>query len=212
MDKRIKAKAIVGLKGGKVAAKTEDGTWGTPKDFKYLTSLSLESGVENTEQYADDERILCIPSDTSMEGSIGTTAQDIAFEEEAGYLLEIDGGVLAEIKTRGYVPFCFYYEYTRVDADTKRPYKVKVWIMNAEIRKTNESHETNQKTPTIAAYSYPITVYGENVKNTEGTAEAIDEGGFPICAYKVISLPGDTGYETFGNTVPTLKQKAAVGA
>lgn len=202
INKEQKAKAVVGVQGGKVAVMGAEGEWGTPQDFKYLTSVSLETNIEDFEQYADDERVVLIPSDNSIDGTIGTTAKDVAFEKAAGYLQELDGGTLADIKIHGYTRCCFYFEFTNIDQATGQPYKVKTWLLNAELKKTGETHETNTNTPTGATYEYPISVYGLNVKDSAGTADAVDDNGFVICAYKVHSYPGDEDYATFGDAVP----------
>ena len=141
-------------------------------------------------------------------GAIGTTARDIEFEKLAGYALEIDGG-LAEVQALGYKRFAVYYETTHVDADTNLPYKVKHWIINAEIGKTNESHATNQASPTFAEYSYPIRVYGSSCKTLAEAGEAyVDENGNKIVVLRVSAYPGDENYDDFGDEVPTPVAKA----
>lgn len=208
ISKTAKSKVITGLCGGKVAFLGASGAWEGPESFDYLTSLSLKNQVSTTDQYADDKRIYRKLSDAGIEGEIGTTSQDIGFEQKSGYLIEADGGLLAEIKARGAKPCCFYFEHTRVDAATETEYKVKTWLINCHINKaTEETHDTDTDKPSFAAYKYPIVVDGENMKAASGDTDAVDENGFEICVYKVISCPGDTGYATFGDAVPAIKQK-----
>lgn len=196
-----KPKAISGLTNGKVASMGTDG-WESPQPFEYLTALALNPIIGNSEVWADDERILRLPADAGQEGAIGTTARDKAFEAAAGYSMAIANS-LAEIKTRGYKKFCFYYETSHVDPDTNLDYKVKSWILNTEIGKSSESNSTNQAAPTFAAFSYPIMVEGVNLKANGGATDYIGDDGFPVRVYKVSSYPGDTGYDTFGDAVPT---------
>lgn len=202
IDKTKKAKSINGLSGGKVSLMDSLlGIWSTPDSFPYLTSLTLKPNVRDSESYADDARILLKPSDTGLDGDIGTTAQDVNFETLAGYLVETAAG-LGEIKIHGYKPFCFYFEHNRTDPDTGVDYKVKTWVLNAIIGKSESKHETNEESPSTSAYSYPIRVDGINMKS--GEAVYLDENGFPVCVYKVSAFPGDANYATFGAAVPTI--------
>lgn len=210
ISKNEKTTVISGLCGGRVAIAGADGTWGSPMDFKYLTSLGLKNLINNNPQYADSMRIALKPSDTGIEGEIGTTSQDVAFEKAVGYLIDADQGALAEVKIHGYVKCCFYFEHDRTDAATGVNYKVKTWLFNAIVGKpTEESHESNNENPSIASYKYPINIDGVNMKDAAGTAEVIDENGYNICVYKFTSCPGDAGYATFGDAVPVVKKASA---
>ena len=58
-------------------------------------------------------------------------------------------------------------------------------------------------------YAYPITVYGDKIMNSTGTGTYRDANGNELVATKVISLPGDEGYDAFGDAVPVVKMASA---
>jgi hypothetical protein len=74
------------------------------------------------------------------------------------------------------------------------------------------STNLSQTTDTVNAnvYSIPIKSMGTNLKQEDGLKDYIDSNGNTIVVRKISSLPGDAGYDTFGDTVPVPKKTVVV--
>ena len=204
MADKKQAAAYHGAENGKYALRGADGTPGeTVEIFQYLKSVAYDPDVDTQEIYANDCKIMSIISDQGYTGSIGTTAQDRAFEEALGHLLTLDG-MIADVNSNGFNRIDFYYEY-KEETPNGTPYMVKVWILNLEVSKSSKENKTDEKSVSIGEYSYPITIYGDKVKSADGSAVYRDANGMEWIATRLIAVPGDTAYETFGDSVPVPK-------
>ena len=201
------AAAYHGISNAKYALRGTDGAPGsTVTDLAYAKSISFEPQVEETAVYANDQKVLALVSDKGFAGSLGTTAQDRALEKSLGHAIDTASGE-ATINLIGYKRADIYYEYK--ETTPAATYTVKVWVLNCEISKPSTiEHATDEDQPTIGEYAYPITVYGDKIKASSGTATYRDANGNEITATKVIALPDDDGYTTFGDSVPVVKMPA----
>ncbi|WP_071428271.1 major tail protein [Merdimmobilis hominis] len=208
-DYKKQAPAYHGITNAKYALRDDSGAPGTEvKEIPYIKSISHEPQVEAQEVFANDSKVLTIPSDQGSTGSLGTTAPYRALEIDLGQLMEVDGAT-AEVKITGYKRVDLYYEYSET-TQSGINYKVKVWALNVEMGKATRSHATDENTATLGEYQYPITIYGDKVKDSTGSAVYQDANGNEITATMVISVPGDANYADFGKTVPVVKVKAAL--
>lgn len=198
---RGKAAGYHGVQNMKFAPKT-DGTYSSQLlDMKYAKSINPSALLEAAEQYADNRLVVRIPSDTGYEGEVGTTASDPELEKAAGFALEGAAGLITTDIT-SYLRGALYYEFLEVDEDGKQS-ACKVWMFNVEIGKGSQSYTTKQAGIEFGTYSYPIRCYGDTLMDAEGTSPYLDERGVGRKAFLYTARPGDTGYETFGDTVPT---------
>ena len=201
------APAYHGIRNAKYAVRGEDGAPGVSTvPFKYAKSVGFDAAVDQQPVYMNDMKVLTLVTDQGYTGTIGTSAQDRALEKALGHLVEVDG-MLADVKQNGFVRFDFYYEYVEHTA-SGIPYIVKVWALNMEAAKASKAHSTDTNTATLGEYSYPITVYGDPVKTSDGAETYHDANGNEIIGVRAISVPSDAGYQTFGNSVPKMKMKA----
>jgi hypothetical protein len=208
---KAQSPAYHGIRNAKYCVRGEDGAAGsTVADLSFAKSISFEPAVETLDVYANDQKVLALISDKGYSGEFGTTAQDRAFETSLGQAIEVESGT-ADINIIGYKRFDMYYEYTEYTSSNNLPYTVKVWVLNAEASKATKEYNTNEDTPTIGEYLYPITVYGDKILDKEGTNTYKDANGNELVATRVIAVPSDTGYATFGDSVPKVKMKS-VGA
>lgn len=206
-DYKKQAPAYHGITNAKYTMRTADGTPGSEvKEIPFVKSISHEPQVESQEVYASDRKVLTIPSDKGSTGNLGTTAPYRTLELDLGQLLEVEGAT-AEVQITGYKRVDLYYEYTET-TESGLSYKVKVWALNVEVGKASRTHTTDENTATIGEYQYPITIYGDKVKDSTGEAVYQDENGNEITASMVISVPGDSRYAAFDKTVPVVKMKA----
>lgn len=209
-DYKKQAAGYHGIQNAKYSVRTTDGAPGTQiNPFAYAKAVSLEPSLETEAIYANNSAIFSAVSDQGYKGNFGTTAQDRGFEEAVGMLLPLDGGT-ADINLISLKRFDFYYEYSEKTSGG-HSYVVKVWLLGCEASKAAKSHETDTTKATFGEYSYPLTIFGDKVRASDGTAIYRDASGNELTATRIIAVPTDTGYASFGDTVPVPKVTAVSG-
>lgn len=201
-DYETQALAYMGVEGGKYAIADDTGDYGTPVALKNLKSIPINVEASDTPIYSDNIMKKNLRTDNGYKGSIGVSAQDRAFEKALGFAMDGAGGLM-QVSGTGYKKVAFYFE-SKEEADFGS-YTVKCWLLNCEVGKANRAHNTNTNAPAMGEYSYPLTVKGEKVMNAAGTAEYTDAAGNTQVCTLYIAVPGDTGYDTFGASVPEPK-------
>ena len=200
-----KAAAYHGVEGVKFAPKT-NGSYATEDgilSILYAKSLNPSSLLEAVEQYADDRLLFRVPNDKGYDVELGTTGQDPALEEAAGYVMAGSNGTIS-VGQVAYARGALYYEFLERDEEGV-PSKVKVWMFNVEVGKGTGSFTTDESSVTFGTYTYPMRVYGDPLKSADGSADSLDAKGLGRTAFLYTCRPGDTGYETFGDSVPVPK-------
>ena len=180
----------------------------TIKPLGYLSAITLDKNISTSEKYGDGELVLSLLSDKGSTGSLELTARDYDFEKDLGFAMAISQG-LAEIQVLQNknisVGFeCYYTDNTGV-TKTK-----KVWLIGVNVSPAGESLSQNTDTTNESAASYGITVKGVNLKATGGETDYVDANGNTIKVFKVSSVPTDSGYSSFLDSVPTPTQLATV--
>ena len=206
---RTKAAAYHGIQNMKFAKKTGGTYAAEPILLKYAKSLNPSALLEAVEQHADNRLLFRIPKDDGYEGEIGTTGQDPDFETLIGAAMDGTNGVI-RTGLVSYARGALYYEFIERNAEGQASV-AKVWMYNVEIGKGNESYTTDTNSAEFGDYTYPFRAYGDPVKAATGDADYLDANGMGRVAMMYISRPGDTGYDTFGATVPVPKAPAAGG-
>lgn len=173
----------------------------TIKPLGYLASVTLDKNSSSDEKYGDGEAQLTLVNDRGSTGTLELTARDDEFEKDLEFAKAITQG-LAEIQVLQNKTISIGFEtyITLADGTTKTK---KVWLLGVNVAPAGESLSQNTDSTNEATASYGITVKGVNLKNSAGTADYTDTNGNTIKVFKVSSLPTDTGYSTFLDSVPT---------
>lgn len=189
----------------KFAPRKADGSYDNEGiiDMMYAQSINPSAVLENAEQFADNRLVCRIPSDQGYDGSIGTTSQDPPLEEAAGFLYSGANGAITT-NVASYFRGALYYEFIAHGEDGKAV-KVKSWMLNTEIGKGSETHNTDKKSLEFGAYEYPFHCYGDPMMAADGETRYVDENGVERTAYIYRAVPGDEGYADFEKSVPTPK-------
>ena len=145
-------------------------------------------------------------SDRGMTGTLEMTARDDEFEADLGFVKQIAQG-LADVQVLENKTIAVGYETYILTADGVTKTK-KVWLLGVNIAPASESLSQNTDTTNEATASYGVTVKGVNLKNAEGSEDYTDGNGNTIKVFKISSVPGTEGYETFLDSVPTPKVSA----
>jgi len=166
----------------------------------YVKSINLNTVLEDVTQYANNVRILLLPSDQGFNGSIGVTDADPVLDEAQGYSVTTDDGNILALDASTYKANNIYYEFKRVFAGGISK-TVKAWLYNVKIGKSNKTHNTDTNTITFTDYEYPIDVLGDPALNADGS-EYRDENGNKRKAFMILAYPDDANYEGFEDACP----------
>ncbi len=176
------------------------------KPLTFMNTFSKDRNINSTTLYGDGEAQVSLSSDKTISGAIGTTARDDDFETDLGIAEKMADGSKAELAVTSMKAINFGYETEFVGKDGITKTK-KVWVLNVQISPPNESLTQTQDNITQSTFDYNYTGYGEFVKTADGNADYVDsETGCKMRAYTVSKKPGDEGYDTFLNSVPTPKK------
>lgn len=177
------------------------------KPWAYAMALQLSRSSENKDIYGDGELQLSILTDTGMTGNIDATARDTEFEKDLGFVMDMDNGTgeVSIVQNKSISIGAEVYITTK-DGTTKVKKK---WWFGVNITPASESLSQNTTTINEANASYGMTVKGVPLMDSTGLSEYKDENGVGRKCFSKSCVPGDTGYETFLDTVAKANAKAA---
>lgn len=178
----------------------------TVKPWTYASALQLSRSSESKDIYGDGELQLSILTDTGMTGNIDATARDTDFEKDLGFVMDMDTGTgeVSIVQNKSITIGAEVYIATK-DGTTKVKKK---WWFGVNITPASESLSQNTTTINEANASYGMTVKGVTLMDSTGLAEYKDENGVGRKCFSKTCVPGDTGYETFLDTVAKANAKA----
>lgn len=182
------------------------GVFGIPKDLAYANSISLEADYEETKLFGDGQILAVLGDDKGKTGTLSVINIEKEYEVDMKRAREIENG-LADVQQRSSVEHAIYFEVDAIEDGVAKT--IKRWVFGVTTGKASESYEQTQDSPTINTYDYPLTVLGTNLKDAAGTDDYKDENGNTIKVFYITSFPGDAGYATFEEAVPTPKEKVA---
>lgn len=177
----------------------------TIKPLGYLASITLDKNIQTKDIYGDGDLQLSILSDKGSTGTLEMTAKDDEFDVDLGFAMKITQG-LADIQVLQNKSIAIGFEcyITTTDGITKTK---KVWLLGVNVSPASDGLSQNTDTINENTASYGITVKGTNLKATGGATDYVDANGNTIKVYKITSLPSDTGYATFLDSVPVPTAK-----
>ena len=175
------------------------------KPLGYLVSNTLDKSISTKDIYGDGELQLSVLSDRGMTGTLEMTARDDEFETDLGFVKMIAQG-LADVQVLQNKTISVGYENYILTADGITKTK-KVWLLGVNVSPASDSLSQNTDTTNEATASYGLTVKGVNLKDNEGSTDFVDENGNTLKVFKVSSVPGQDGYDTFLDSVPTPKAR-----
>ena len=194
------------IKNAKYALKTSEG-YGTPVAFGYSDSIALEADYAEKVIYGDGRKIATLPNDKGKTGTLGLLTIDEAYEMAMKRRMKTAGGT-AEVKQTSSVEHAIYFEFDFLDE--KQVQKTGKTIVYG-VTSGRPSETLNQTTDDINnnTISYPLTIKGTPVMDSTGSKPYVDENGNAVYAWQETSVPGDAGYEKFGETISAPKVATA---
>lgn len=164
-------------------------------------NLSIEPQFNEQPVYADGQIAYVLASDQGLNASLGLVTINDDYEIAMGRKMKITGG-LADIAQKASVTHAIYFESNGVYKSGNR-FVIKTWMFGVTSSKPTESYEQNTENVNPQNFSMSLKVLGTDLMDNAGSSVYTDEDGNTIRIWKLVAIPGDTGYETFGESVPT---------
>jgi len=180
-----------------------NGSYANPVSFGTSKKISLERDADEKNIYGDGLVIVTLPNDRGKKGTLTVNNIPDSYEVAMGRKMAVSAGY-ADIKQRLVTEHAIYFETCGAADDGTTPV-LKTWLFGVTSKAPTESYDQNTDNVNETSYDIPLTIKGTKVKNAAGTADATDSAGNVIIAYSVTVGPNDTGYNTFGNSVPVVK-------
>jgi hypothetical protein len=177
------------------------GVFDAPADLAYASSLTLEADYNETKLYGDGEILGIIGDDKGKNGTLGVINIEDAYEIACGRAMQITEG-LADSQQMESKEHAIYYEVDAIEDGAK--VTIKVWVFGCITGKASESYAQTEDDPTVNSYEYPLTVLGTKLQDNLDAEDYKTANGNTVNVYRVIKYPEDTGYATFGDTVPSV--------
>lgn len=190
------------VKNGQYAVKSSGDSWQV-SPLTWLTSFSKEKDLSTTDIFGDGEKLLTLVNDKGFTGTLGMTAQDEEYNKALGFAQVLASGT-GEVQQLSAVQHAIYFEtqYAGEDGITKTK---KVWVFGVETQAPSESYEQNTDSINQSTVEYAITIKGVDLMDSTGSTVYRDTNGNTKKCFTLSCKPGDTGYDTFENSVPTPK-------
>lgn len=174
----------------------------------YSDSIALEADYAEKVIYGDGRKLVTLPNDKGKTGTLGLLAIDEAYEIAMKRRMKTANGT-AEIKQTASVEHALYFEFDFMDEDgTQKTGKTILYGVTSG----RPSETLNQTTEDINnnTISYPLTIKGTPLMSSAGSTPYTDSNGNGVYVWQETSIPGDTGYDTFGNTITAPKASSAI--
>lgn len=196
------------IKNAKYALKGEGGTYESPVPFGYSDSIALQADYSEKVLYGDGRKVATLPNDKGKTGTLTLLALDEAYEIAMKRRMKTASGV-AEIKQLASVEHAIYFEFDYLDETTGATKTGKTILYGVTSGRPSET--LNQTTEDINNNNVDISlnIKGELMKDSTGSSNYKDANGNEVYAWQETSIPGDTGYETFGATITVPKAPGA---
>jgi hypothetical protein len=186
------------------------------KPFGTAVSIDLQSTFSTKPLYGDGLIQLMLANDKGKSGTLRLNMVPDDYEIAVGRKLTTTNGV-ADIKQTAIVPHHIYFEVKQLKEDAEDGQAdeevVKVWLYNVTTTRPNESYQQSDDDSHETVWELPLTILGTPVMQEQKTGDPKPYivNGIEVKAWQMVSVPTDTGYDTFGEQVvyPVVAQAQA---
>lgn len=179
----------------------------SPVSFGSARKIALESDVSSKKIFGDGEVILHVLNDKGMTAVLTLNEVCEEYEVANGRKVKLTSGI-ADRQQIDCQSHAVYFETKGALADGSTVI-VKTWLLGVKsISRPSDNLEQSTDDINEHEIEYNLEVRGVKLKDATGTNNYVDAKGNEVSIYKVTSVPGDDGYDTFGEAVPvpTMKQ------
>ena len=195
------------IKNTKYAVHNGNGTFSTPVPIGFSDSIALESNYAEKIIYGDGRAVLTIPNDKGKTGTLGLLTIDNDYEIAMKRRMKTANGT-AEIKQSAAIEHALYFEtdYMEEDGEIKTAKTIEYGVTSG---RPSETYSQTTEDINNNNVSYPLTIKGIKMKNSDGSTDYKDDKGNIVYAWQETCLPGDAGYDTFGEAITAPKAPAS---
>lgn len=183
--------------------------YATPVSFGTSIKMALEPEASSKPIYGDGQTICHLVNEKGKVGVLTLNNICDAYEMAMGRKIQTDSG-LADCRQTQVVEHAIYFEVcniTKQGESTVRTTVAKTWLLGCySTARPAESYDQTTTDVNESSFEVPFTNTGINLLATEGTSNYVDANGDKVIIYQVTKLPGEEGYETFEQSVPTPKK------
>ncbi len=195
----------------KYAIRNADGTgWAAPKSLGAARTITLETNASSKSIYGDGVIQCTIINDKGKTGTLAVNVVPIQYEVDMARKIKTANGY-AEIKQISEIEHCIYFETCGMgNDDTTGVMQVavaKTWLYLCTSTRPAESFNQNEDDMNESTFDIPLTVRGLPLLDATGAPYKIN--GVEVTAWQQTVVPGDAGYETFGDAVVLPKLATA---
>lgn len=199
------AKTLVrfNIKNAKYAIEKSAGSYETPVAFGYSDAIALEADYSEKVLYGDGRKVYTIPNDKGKTGTLTLLALDELYEVAMKRRMKSANGTV-EIKQMKSVSHAVYFETEFMD-DSGSVKTAKTVVYGVTSGRPSETYNQTTEDINNNNVDYPLTIKGVQMKNSAGTSVHKDENGNEVWVWQETVVPGDPGYDNFGNTIEAPK-------
>ena len=178
------------------------------ESFGTSIKMALETDSSAKPIYGDGKIVCMLVNERGKNAVLTLNNICDAYEIAMGRKMKTSEG-LADIKQIKVVEHNIYFEICNItktsDGNTKTTV-AKTWLFGCvSTQRPSESYDQTTTDINESTFEISFVVNGTNLLNAEGTANYVDADGNELIALQVTKVPGDEGYDTFGNSVPKPK-------
>lgn len=204
IKKMAKEKNLVrfNIQNAKFAVQSDSG-YGAIVPFSSSTKMALEGDISSKKIYGDGVVIATLVNDKGKTGVLTCNNITDEYELAMGRKIQTDSG-LADIKQTKTIKHAIYFEICNLTESGKTTV-AKTWLFGCvSITRPSESYDQSTDDINESSFDNGFEVHGIKLLAADDTVYK-DENGTEMYAWQITSVPGDAGYETFGDSVPTPK-------
>lgn len=183
----------------KYALPEEGGAFGAPKSMGYSTAMALDADYSEKPIFGDGRKIAVISSDKGLTGSITVHVLDPEYEVAMGRKIKTAKGY-ADIKQLKSITHALYFEICELK-ESGNVTVAKSWLYGVTSGRASASYTQTTDDISESSFQIPLTIKGSPLLKSDGTTQATDAFGNVMYVWQQTAVPGDTDYETFGDTV-----------
>ncbi len=190
-------------------AMCNNGVYETPKSYGTSKKIALEPNSSKKDIFGDGKRICSLVSDKGKTGTLTTNNVSDEFEIAVGRKIKTQNGI-AEIQQTKNPTFALYFETCGITEDGSK-IVAKSWIYAAtSSTRPSESFDQDEDDITESSFDTALEIGGVNLKTADGENYK-DIKGNEILVWEQTVVPGDAGYETYGDEVVLPVMPAVAG-
>lgn len=177
----------------------DNGTgYDTPIPLGTSTKLALETNVSEKDIFGDGKIIASIINDKGKTGTITTNNICEEYEVDMGRKMKLSSGI-ADVNTIKKVNHAIYFETKGVTDNNTFPV-AKTWLYGVTSTRPAESYDQTTDDINESSFDTPLKIIGTPLKNAQNEIYKDAEGNTYV-VYQLTVVPGDEGYDTFGDAV-----------